>query len=133
MCNNLLSALCIILMVAVTGSGCKSDPPLPPPEEDLRISVDAPSYSTTPAADFSFNLKIESAMPVSGVQVENYVISEIDNQSYLQAPAINTRALSIPISIGNLPRQKICICTVVVTSKTKSTNRAIQTFRIVYK
>jgi len=131
--NNLISSLCIMLMLAILGTGCKPESLPVTPEEDLKISTDAPSYLTTPAADFSFNLKIESKMPVNGVLVENYVKSEIDNQNYSQGPVINSSTSIIPISIGNLPRQKICICTVTVTSKTRSTNKAIQTFRIVYK
>ena len=57
-------------MSALAVYKCKPEPPLSQPEEDLKISIDAPSYKTTPAADFDFKLKIESAMPVNGVQVE---------------------------------------------------------------
>jgi len=114
-------------------SGCKSEPPLSEPEEDLKISIDAPSYTTTPAADFSFNLKIESKIPVAGVMVEYNVKSEIDNQSYAQGPMINSQTSILPITIRNLPRQKICICTVIITSRSKSTNTAMQSFRVIYK
>ena len=128
----LFSSLCSIIMLFIA-SGCKSEPPLSAPEEDLKISIDAPSYTTTPAADFSFNLNIESKIPVDGVKVEYNVKSEIDNQSYSQGPVINTQTSSLPITISNLPRQKICICTVMVTSRSKSTNTAMQSFRVIYK
>jgi hypothetical protein len=129
--NTFFSLLTAIIMLVVAGLGCKPDPPLVP-EEDLRISTDAPSYTTTPGPDFNFKVKIESVVPPGGVEVENNVKSEIDNQNYPQGAMINTYGAIIPVTII-LPRQKICICTVTVTSKTKRTNTATTSFRVVYK
>jgi len=130
--TNLYSSVYIIIIL-LAAYGCKPEPPLSQPEEDLKISIDAPSYTTTPAADFSFNLKIESAMPVNGVQVEYNVKGETDNQNYAQGPTIHTQTATVPIRISSLPRQKICICTVIVTSQSRSINTTSLSFRIVYK
>src|SRR5207249_4218698 len=112
----------ITVMIVLTGLGCKKSSTPPPPEEDLKISIDAASYTLTPGPDFSFNLKVESAMPIRGVAIHYTVKGEFDNQNYPQGPTINT-----------LPRQKICICTVTVTSKSKNTNTATTSFRVGYK
>jgi len=121
----------ILILMAV--AGCKPEPPLSQPEEDLKTSIDVPSYTTTPAANLSFNVKLESAMPPAGLRIEYNVKSEIDNQSYTQGPGINSMSTVVPVTISNLPRQKICICTIIITSNTKPTNTATQSFRVVYK
>jgi predicted small lipoprotein YifL len=128
----LFSTLWTILILAAV-AGCKPEPPLSQPEEDLKTSIDVPSYATTPAATLSFNVKLESAMPPAGLRIEYSVKSEIDNQSYTQGPGINSMSTVVPITISNLPRQKICICTIIITSNTRPTNTATQSFRVVYK
>jgi predicted small lipoprotein YifL len=128
----LFSTLWTILILAAV-AGCKPEPPLSQPEEDLKTSVDVPSFTTTPAANLSFNLKLESAMPPGGLRIEYNVKGEIDNQIYAQGPGINSMSTVVPMTISNLPRQKICICTIIITSNTKTTNTATQSFRVVYK
>jgi hypothetical protein len=127
--NIIFSSLSVIIMLGV--AECKKPPPVP--DEPLKISSDASSFTTSPAADFRFILKVESAMPANGVRIEYNVKGEVDNQNYPQGAPINTSNNIIPITIGILPRQKICICTVTVTSKTRSTNTATTSFRVVYK
>jgi len=130
----LLSSFALItVMIVLTGLGCKKSSTPPPPEEDLKISIDAASYTLTPGPDFSFNLKVESAMPIGGVAIAYTVKGEFDNQNYPQGPTINTYSSITKITINGLPRQKICICTITVTSKSKSTNTATTSFRVGYK
>jgi hypothetical protein len=123
----------IIITTVLLVSGCKKESAPSPPEQDLKISTDAASFTTTPGPDFIFNLKVESVMPIGGVQIEYNVKGESDNQNYPQGPIINTYSNNTRINISNLPRQKICICTVTVTSKTKSTNIATISFKVGYK
>lgn len=125
-----LAIATIILLLA--GGGCKSNPSSLP-EENLRVSTDAASFITNPAPDFTFYLKVESVMPPGGVRIEYNVKGEIDNQVYPQGPVFNTSNTLIPLRIVDLPRQKICICTVIVTSKNRSTNTASTNFKIAYK
>src|SRR5436190_18165114 len=132
--HKLLSSLAsIVAVIVLTTAGCKKSSTPPPPEQDLIISTDAASYTIMPGPSLTFRLKIESAMPSSGVKIEYTVVSEIDNQNYPQGPPINTYNNATGITIAGLPRQKICICTIKVTSLNKSTNTATVGFRVGYK
>ena len=101
-------------------------------EEALRISTDASPMNTTPAPNFNFNLKVESKMPPSGVDVEYIVKGETDNHVYFQNQTIANNSPTV-LTIINLPRQITCICTITVTSKSKATNTATTSFRVGYK
>jgi hypothetical protein len=120
-------------MIVLTTAGCKKSSTPAPPEQDLLISTDAGSYTIIPDPVFSFKVKVESTMPIGGVRIEYTVVSEIDNQNYPQGSAINTYNPTSSLTIGNLPRQKICICTIKATSLSKSTNIATTGFRVGYK
>jgi hypothetical protein len=124
------SLMLIVAMIVVTTPACDKPPPIL--EQDLKISTDAASYTIIPDPVFTFKLKVESAMPAGGVKIEYSVVSEIDNQDYPQGPAMNTFNPNNTITIV-LPRQKICICTIKVTSLSKSSNTATTGFRIGYK
>jgi hypothetical protein len=113
--------------------GCKKDSHPPVPEEDLKISIDAASYTLTPGPSFDFQLKVESAMPAGGVRIQYSVIGEVDNQVYPQGPATTTHDNITRTNISGLPRQKICVCTISVTSTAKPTNTATTSFRVGYK
>ncbi len=128
-----LSLTVIIISLVFTDSGCKKSSPSSPPEENLKISIDAASFTTTPGPDFNFNLNVESVMPARGVQIIYSVTGESDNQSYSQGPVINTSGKMTRINIVNLPRQKICICSVYVNSMSKITNTATTSFKVAYK
>lgn len=131
--HKLLSSVTfIVAIIVVTTVGC--DKPVPAtPEQDLLISIDAASYTIVAAPVFSFKVKVESTMPTGGVKIETSVVSEIDNVSYPQGAPLNTYNPTNTINIGALPRQKICICTIKVTSLNKNTNTATAGFRIGYK
>src|SRR5215203_3056710 len=122
------------LLLVVVSLGCKKDDsPSQAPEENLIISTNMAALNTTPGSDFTFNLNVESPMPVSGVRIVSEVKAEADNQIYPQGTGIETTNKVATVNIRNLPRQKICVCTVSVTSKSKSTNTATKSFRVVYK
>jgi len=126
------STIAVFFIATVLAAfGCKKDKSSP--EDALRISTDAATMALTPGPDFDFNLTVESAMPAAGVRIEFTVKGEADNQNYPQGPAIETTAAITKIKINNLPRQKICVCTVTVTSKGSSTNKTITSFRVAYK
>jgi hypothetical protein len=132
--DKLLSSLTSIVVVIVLATvGCKKSDTPPPPEQDLIISTDAASYTIIPGPSMTFKLKIESAVPPSGVRIEYTVVSEIDNQNYPQGPPIYTYNPTSTISIAGLPEQKICICAIKVTSISKNTNTATTGFRVGYK
>ena len=120
-----------LIVTVLAAPGCKKDEAKP--EDALRISTDAATMVLTPGPDFEFNLTVESALPAAGIRIEFTVKGEADNQNYPQGPPIETTAAITKIKINNLPRQKICVCTVTVTSKGSNTNKAITSFRVAYK
>ncbi|HEX5652266.1 MAG TPA: hypothetical protein VFX58_04285 [Chitinophagaceae bacterium] len=126
----LTSWLLLLLMTA-----CKDDKLDAPGggEAQLIVTTDAPALSmeTGPTADF--NLIVQSQMPPSGVWIRVEIRGELDNVGYFFSPQIESVSSTTHIVVGNLPKQKICICTVRVTSKTRAANTATTSFRIVYK
>ena len=112
--------------------GCDKQPVIVP-EENLIISTDAALFEITPGPDFEFNLKVESAMPASGVKIEYDIIGEADNQNYTNGPPVTTTEKITKIKISFLPRQKICVVRITVTSKSSGTNKALTSFRVTYK
>ena len=130
--NTLIFSLAIIIFSAFAGLSCKKKSSQLP-EENLRISIDAPPYSEIPGPGFDFNLVVESVMPAAGVKIVSVVQVEANNQIISLGPDSETTNKISKISINNLPRQKICICTITVTSKRRSTNTATINFRVVYK
>ena len=132
MCKLLLIAFLGMVTFLMPGCG-KDDPPPLPEEEQLKISTDAQSYSEIPSSSTGFNLTIESAMPPGGVKIQALVIGETDNITYFTGSVIETSAKTTTLTISNLPRQKICICTVTVISKSRTGNSVLTLFRIVYK
>jgi hypothetical protein len=115
------------------GDGGGSEPPPPPAEENLRVSTSASGLNVLAGADFEFNVVVESKMPADGVSITYIVRGETDNQDYPQGPAIDTKTATTAVRIGGLPRQKFCVCTITVTSKSKPSNKATSSFRVVYK
>lgn len=124
----------LLMSALLTGSGCKKEHATSTSSEaDLRISTDAAALSYSPASNFNFMVTVESVMPEKGIRVVYEVYGEADNQAYPQGPVVESTSKATPISLTNLPRQKICVCIVTVTSKTKSTNTVSTNFRVVFK
>jgi hypothetical protein len=138
--NKLSGILSVIAFFYITILACsKGDgggtTPTPPPvtEENLRISTNASFLNVLPGAEFDFIVAVESKMPVNGVKIEYTVKGETDNVDYPQGPAIETKDPSKALKIVGIPRQKFCIVTVSVTSKTRASNIASTNFKVVYK
>lgn len=124
----LLTGLLLLLMPA-----CKGDELPGEGEEKLVVTTDAAALNmvTGPSADF--NLIIQSKMPPNGVWIRVEVRGESDNLGYYLSPQIQSMSPTTNITVANLPKQKICICTVKVTSKSSAANSSSASFRIVYK
>jgi hypothetical protein len=127
--NIFLMTIAVFIVAAVAGLGCNKEED----EEALRVSNDAGTMSISPGPEQDVNITVESAMPRQGVWIEVSVKGEIDFQVYPQGALILTNTAVNKIKIRNLPRQKICLCTVTVTSKGKSSNKATTSFRAAYK
>ena len=129
-----------ILIVFVAASmmivipACKKDnKPSGPAEEQLRISTNAAALNEIPGPVTDFNLTVESVMPSAGVRIKVVVKGEIDNLVYYTAPLIESLSKITKVDILNLPKQKICVCTIEVVSKSRSSNFATKDFKVVYK
>lgn len=125
-----------ILIVFVAASmmmvipGCKKKPS---EEEQLRISTNAAALNEIPGPATDFNLTVESVMPLAGVRIKVVVKGEMDNLVYYAGPLIESLSKITKVDILNLPKQKICVCTIEVVSKSRSNNFATKDFRVVYK
>jgi len=117
-----------IAIIGLTAVKCEKDSM----EEDLNLSIDASLVEITPSPVFDFNLAVLSAMPQSGVTIEFAVKGEFDNRLYYNSRTF-TKSPNTKLSIYNLPRQIMCICTITVTSRSKGNNVATASFRIGYK
>lgn len=121
------------LFSACSKGGSTPAPPTPLVEESLKVSTNASTLNVTPGADFDFILSVDSKIPTDGVKIEYTLKGETDNQDYAQGPAIETKTKTTDIRLRGMPRQKFCICNITVTSKTKASNIATTSFRVVYK
>jgi hypothetical protein len=128
----------IILMLAIAVpsvvmvSGCDRDDE-DVAEENLRVTTDAVNNSEIPGANYDFNLIVESAMPPKGVIISVNVLGESDNRNYSLMASIETFVKTTAIHLSGLPLQQYALCSVRITSKSKNTNTATVSFRIIRK
>lgn len=113
--------------------GCGKDKTTVPPEEALRISMDAQPFVVLPGPDFEFSLTVESAMPQKGVSIDFSVDGEKDGINYYYSPPVQTKDSRTRLKVQYTPRQVMCVCTVNVRSAGDPGNKASKTFRLVYK
>src|SRR4030095_5620562 len=119
-----------IMMMVIPA--CKKDDK-PSAEEQLRISTNAAAMNEVPGPATDFNLHVESVIPPAGVRIKVVVRGEIDNLVYYTNPLIESLSKITKVDISNLPKQKICACSIEVVSKSRSINFATANFRVVYK
>lgn len=133
MCKFLFIALAAAMSVILFSSCDKEKDPPAPPEDQLKITIDAPAFNIVPGSGTNFNVSVESVMPPSGVKVTAVVKGEINNVVYHTPPVIETSNKITKVYISNLPQQIVCICTITVASKSTPMNFATTSFRVVYK
>ena len=121
------------ILINVIPACNKDDKPSEQAEEQLRISTNAAALIEVPGSVTDFNLTVESVMPPAGVRIKVVVKGEIDNLVYYTGPLIESLSKITKIDISNLPKQKICVCSIEVVSKSRSSNLATTNFRVVYK
>jgi len=126
--NSLLIALIVSTMIFA--NGCKKGEA---GEEPLRFSIDAPANTKSLSASYIVWINVESAMPEGGVEILYTLAGEADNISIPQGPTVFTKFKSTSIILTRLPRQKYCVCKIIVRSKDHNTNYSTTSFRIVYK
>ena len=125
------------------GGDSPSPTPTPPPvvvaEADIVFKVDVAgsevNYSTVfPVVGTSLllNANITSALPKDGVTLDVTVKKKLDN-TVVFTTNLSSSAASNPITVTGLTAGTLCVATVTVTSKSKSTNTSLKTFELASK
>lgn len=119
-------------------------PPAPPPpvvvtESDIAFKVDVAgtevNYSSVFAVvgtSISINANITSTLPKDGVTIEVSVKKKADNAVVFSA-STSSAAASNPVNITGLTPGVLCVATVTVTSKSKTSNTLTKTFEMASK
>jgi len=119
-------------------------PPTPPPvvivEADIAFKVEIPvsteiDYTKIYGAIGStqaINVNVTSALPKDGVTIDVKVTKDADNSTVFTNSITSTNAANA-INITSLSPGVLSTVTVVVTSKSKSSNTATKTFKIASK
>jgi hypothetical protein len=143
-----LSILALVSSVFVL-TGCSkggdspSPTPTPPPvvvaEADIVFKVDVAgsevNYSTVfPVVGTSLllNANITSTLPKDGVTLDVTVKKKLDN-TVVFTTNLSSSAASNPVTVTGLTPGTLCVATVTVTSKSKSTNTSLKTFELASK
>lgn len=118
-------------------------PPTPPPvvvtEADIVFKVDVAgsevNYNSVFAVvgtSLAMNANITSTLPKDGVTVDVTVKKKLDNSTVFTTNLSSTTA-SNPVTVTGLTPGTLCVATVTVTSKSKSSNTALKTFELASK
>ena len=144
--NSFIALSFIVLAFAGCSKGGDSPSPTPPTppvvvtEADIVFKVDVAgsevNYSTVfPVVGNSqlINANITSALPKDGVTVDVTVRKKLDNAVVVFTTNLSSSAASNPVTVTGLTPGTLCVATVTVTSKSKSTNSAFKTFELASK
>ncbi len=118
-------------------------PPTPPPvvvtEADIAFRVDIAGAEVNYSAVFPvvgtsqlMNVNITSALPKDGVTVDVTVRRKADNTTVFTTN-LSSSAVSNSVTVTGLTGGTLCVATIVVTSKTKSSNTSTKTFELAAK
>ena len=118
-------------------------PPTPPPvvvtEADIVFKVDIAgtevNYSSVfpvVGASLAINANITSTLPKDGVTVDVTVKKKLDN-TVVFTTSLSSSAASNPVTVTGLTGGTLCVATIVVTSKSKSSNTSTKTFELAAK
>ncbi len=141
------NVITILLIFSLSACSKGGDSPFPTPtppvavltESDIAFKVDISgseiNYSNVFAvvgASIVINANITSTLPKDGVTVEVSVKKKLDN-TVVYSKNIASSAASNPLTITGLVPGVLCVTTVTVTSKSKSSNTLTKTFEMASK
>lgn len=144
--SSVIALSAIVLSFAGCSKGGDSPtptPPTPPPvvvtESDIVFKVDVAgsevNYSTVFAVVGTsqlLNANITSTLPKDGVTVDVTVKKKSDNV-VLFTTNLSSSAASNPVTVTGLTAGTLCVATIIVTSKSKSSNTSTKTFELAAK
>ena len=138
----LLVALPFMLMACSKGgdSPTPTTPVVVAPEADIAFQVEIPASTEIDykkiygaiGGSQDINVKVTSALPANGVTIDVKVTKDADNATVFNK-SFSSPTVSYAININSLSPGVLSTVTVVVTSKTKTTNTATKTFKIAAK
>ena len=126
------------------GDSPSPTPPTPTPpvvvtEADIVFKVDIAGTEVNYAAVFpvvgtslAINANITSTLPKDGVTIDVTVKKKLDN-TVVFTTNLSSSAASNPVNVTGLTPGTLCVATVTVTSKSKSSNTALKTFELASK
>ena len=134
----------IVLSFAGCSKGGDSPSPTPTPpvviaESDIAFKVDIAgtevNYSNVFAVvgtSIQMNANITSALPKDGVTIDISVRKKLDN-AVVFSSNLSSSAASNPFTVTGLTGGTLCVATIIVTSKSKSTNTSTKSFELAAK
>jgi hypothetical protein len=142
---SILAFACSVFLLAGCSKGGDSPAPTPTPppvvvtEADIAFRVDIAGTEVNYAAVFpvvgtsiAMNANITSALPKDGVTVDVSVKKKSDN-TVVFTTNLSSSAASNPITVTGLTGGTLCVATIIVTSKSKSSNTSTKTFELAAK
>jgi hypothetical protein len=130
-----------VLLFSACSKGGDSPAPTPPvaTEADIVFKVDIAgsevNYSNVFAVvgtSVAINANITSTLPKDGVTIDVSVKKKADNAVVFNSSTSSSTG-SNPVTITGLTPGVLCVATVVVTSKSKSSNAMTKTFELASK
>jgi hypothetical protein len=117
--------------------------PTPPPvvitESDIAFKVDIAgaevNYSNVfpvVGSSIQMNANITSTLPKDGVTIDISVKKKLDN-AVVFSSNLSSSGASNPFTVTGLTGGTLCVATIIVTSKSKSSNASTKTFELVAK
>jgi hypothetical protein len=135
----------IVLSFAGCSKGGESPAPTPTPppvvitESDIAFKVDVAgtevNYSNVFAVvgtSVQMNANITSTLPKDGVTIDISVKKKLDN-AVVFSSNLSSSGASNPFTITGLTGGTLCVATIVVTSKSKSSNTSTKSFELAAK
>jgi hypothetical protein len=134
----------ILVFVGCSKEGDSPTPsPTPPPvvitEADIAFKVDIAgaevNYSNVfpvVGSSIQMNANITSTLPKDGVTIDISVKKKLDN-SVVFSSSLSSSGASNPFTVTGLTGGTLCVATIIVTSKSKSSNASTKTFELVAK
>jgi hypothetical protein len=138
-----LAFLVLSMSACSKGGDSPSPTPTPPPvvvtESDIAFKVDIAgaevNYTNVFAVvgtSIAINANITSTLPKDGVTIDVSVKKKSDNSVVFNASS-SSSAASNPVTITGLVPGVLCVTTVTITSKSKSSNTLTKTFEMASK
>lgn len=145
--NSVIALSFIVLSFASCSKGGETPTPTPPTptppvvvtEADIAFKVDIAGSEVNYNAVFAvvgtsqlMNANITSTLPKDGVTIDVTVRRKADN-SVVFTTSLSSSAASNPVTVTGLTGGTLCVATIVVTSKSKSSNTSTKTFELASK